>query len=346
MAKKTPAQQPDTLIGKTVRIKDGALPGRMGPHPWAGMSGEVTGRKPGGGDYFIDIEHTEVVASMSEFDVLATVPDNAPIDVVAPRLLQIPPAEIVASTTNPRRRRGLDLESLQQLAANIKVHGLAQPILVRTLPPSRLEETAGYDPRPGYELVAGERRWRACSLAELPNMPVLVRELTDAQVLELQLVENIEREDLDPMEEAEGFQLLRTRLGYTVEQIAERIGRGKGHSYVLKTLKLCQLTPESREAMYDGRLSRSTGLLVARYPANKQAEVIKYIASRAQDGEPAPFRLIAPELARRFHLVLKDAVFEIKDASLVTAAGACTVTTPLAASSAATASYPRTAGPS
>ena len=167
--------------------------------------------------------------------------------------------------------------------------------LVRLLPASRLEETSGMDPRPAYEVIAGERRWRAAQLAELSTMPMVVRHMSDQAVLEMQLVENIEREDLDPMEEAEGFQLLREKLGYTVEQIADKMGKGRGPSYVRKRMKLLDLTPESREAMYDGTLQLSTGLLVARYPAEKQAAAIKHIAgmaTRLPDGTlvPAPFR--------------------------------------------------------
>jgi hypothetical protein len=154
-------------------------------------------------------------------------------------------------------------------------------------------------------------------------MPMLVRELSDDAVLEMQLVENIEREDLDPMEEAEGFELLRGKLGYSVEQIAERIGRGKGASYVYKTLKLCALTPASREAMYDGTLGRSTGLLVARYQPEQQAEVVEFIKGLARGSEPAPFRDVQPQLARHFHLVLEDAPWDLNDGLLVAIAGAC-----------------------
>jgi ParB/RepB/Spo0J family partition protein len=238
-------------------------------------------------------------------------------------LVEAPPALAVHSLTNPRRRKGLDIDSLNSLAASIKVHGLAQPILVRPLPAARVADTSGMEPRPVYEVIAGERRWRACQIAGLARMPMLVRELSDDAVLEMQLVENIEREDLDPMEEAEGFELLRGKLGYSVEQIAERIGRGKGASYVYKTLKLCALTPASREAMYDGTLGRSTGLLVARYQPEQQAEVVEFIKGLARGSEPAPFRDVQPQLARHFHLVLEDAPWDLNDGLLVAIAGAC-----------------------
>jgi ParB/RepB/Spo0J family partition protein len=242
-------------------------------------------------------------------------------------LVEAEPALAINSPTNPRRRRGLDIDSLRTLADSLATHGLMQPIIVRPLPGQRLEETAGIDPRPAYEIIAGERRWRAAQLADLPTMPMLVRHLSDSQVLELQLVENIEREDLDAMEEAEGFALLRDKLGYTVDQIAERIGKGKGASYVRKTMKLLDLSPESREAMYEGHLGRSTGLLVARYPAERQAEIVKYIKAQATKtktgSDPAPFRVIATALYTRFNTVLSGAAFDPEDLELVPAAGAC-----------------------
>ena len=246
----------------------------------------------------------------------------------ANQLIEVDPYLVAFSLNNPRRRRGLDIDSLNALASSIKAHGLAQPILVRPLPGDRAQDTFAQredgHPLPTFELVCGERRLRASRLAELDAIPMLVRDLDDQAALELQLVENIEREDLDPMEEAEGFELLRTKLGYSIEQIAERIGRGKGTSYVYKTMKLLALTPESREAMYEGHLGRSTGLLVARYPAGMQAQVVEYIRSIATKGDPAPYRVVSPQVFRRFNLELGRAVWSIADASLVPAAGACT----------------------
>ncbi|MCC2673078.1 MAG: hypothetical protein K0R58_25 [Ramlibacter sp.] len=243
------------------------------------------------------------------------------------QLIEVDPYLVAFSLTNPRKRRGLDIASLNALASSIKAQGLAQPILVRPLPGDRAEETfaSREEGRPlaTYELVCGERRLRASRLAELDTIPMLVRDLDDQAALELQLVENIEREDLDPMEEAEGFELMKVRLGYSVEQIAERIGRGKGKDYVYKTMKLLALTPESREAMYEGHLGRSTGLLVARYPAAQQADVVAFIKSQAINGEPAPFREVSPRVFTRFNLDLKKAVWILDDADLVATAGAC-----------------------
>jgi ParB/RepB/Spo0J family partition protein len=243
------------------------------------------------------------------------------------QFIEADPYLVAFSPTNPRKRRGLDIDSLNALASSIKAQGLVQPILVRTLPGHRTEETfrdrEDGRPLPTYELVCGERRTRAARLAGLDAIPMIVRDLDDDAALELQLVENIEREDLDPIEEAEGFELLRTKLGYSVEQIAERIAKGKGASYVRKTMKLLALTAESRDAMSDGHLGRSTALLVAGYPAAQQAEVVEYIKAQAANGEPAPYRTVAPRVFTRFNLDLEKAVWKLDDADLVPAAGAC-----------------------
>ena len=318
------AKPQDALIGKRVRINADLADGMSGePHMWAGREGEVLTRNETG-SYQVAIGDAVKVFDMSDFSVLDAT-GAAPSAMV-----EVPPALAVNSLTNPRRRKGLDMDSLTALASSIKVHSLGQPILVRPLPGARLIDTADMEPRPIYEVIAGERRWRACQIAGLDSMPMLVREMSDEAVLEMQLVENIEREDLDDMEEAEGFEKLRQKLGYTVEQIADRIGKGKGPSYVYKALKLCALTPESREAMYPGPegqpaiLNRSTGLLVARYKPEQQAEVVEFIASLAIDGEQAPFRKVQADLAKRFHLVLGQAPFDVANADLVPAAGACT----------------------
>ncbi|HEY0915683.1 MAG TPA: ParB/RepB/Spo0J family partition protein [Solimonas sp.] len=312
----------DALIGRRVTIHSD-VPANPG------ATGTITEGPDKLGAYTVQFTGHDGVGTceehypMGDFTVL---PEGTPAG--PSRLVEEDPYLVAFSPTNPRRRKGLDVESLSSLAASIKAQGLAQPILVRPLPGSRTEETFRTReegrPLPAYELVCGERRLRACRLADLPTMPMLVRELSDQEALELQLVENIQREDLDPMEEAEGFDRMRRELGYSVEQIAERIAKGKGKDYVYKTMKLLELTPESREAMYDGHLGRSTGLLVARYPAAQQADVVEFIKDLARGGEPAPFRLVAPQVFRRFNLALKAAVWLIGDETLVPDAGACT----------------------
>ena len=327
-----------------VRIKPEATDmGSDNLHMWAGLYGDLVGTNPFGG-FLIEISENgqkrQKAFDRADFDLIPraegaeaftlqpfTPPAQADQDPEI-NLVKIAPALAINSPTNPRRRRGLGVDSLRALADSLLAHGLVQPITVRPLPGALLADTAHMSPRPVYEIIAGERRWRAAQLAELPTIPALVHHLSDAEVLEIQLVENIEREDLDPMEEAEGFALLRDKLGYSVEQIATRMGKGRGESYVRKRMKLLDLTPESRDAMFEGHLVLSTGLLVARYPADRQAEVVKFIKKLAvptgKGGtEPAPFRTVATELRNRFNTTLEDAVFDTEDATLVPAAGAC-----------------------
>jgi ParB/RepB/Spo0J family partition protein len=249
--------------------------------------------------------------------------DRAP---EALRLLTPAVAEIVPSLTNPRKRRGLDIDSLTALAANLQANTLLQPITIRTLPAERLADTADMLPRPGYEIIVGERRWRAAQIAEWDTIHALLRDdLTQQQVEEMQLVENIERETLDPLDEAEGFALLRDKHSYTVQQIAAKCASGKGDSYVYKRLTLTNLVPEVRDAMYEPKpLDVSIALLIARYRADQQLDVLAYLRKMQANGEWPPFRSAQQALAKAFHLVLAHAPFDTESVDLVPEAGACT----------------------
>lgn len=236
----------------------------------------------------------------------------------------IPLAHIVTSRTNPRKH--FHPGKLQDLADSIKASGVHQPVLVRPLPGSRVEETAHMDPRPQWELVSGERRYRASELAEVTTIPAMVRALSDQQVLEIQLVENLQRDDLTPLEEAEGYEALRDRPlqdgqpALTTDQIAERIG--KSRSYVYGRLKLLNLGPEGRQAMEDGWLEPSTALLVARMPSHKlQKDALGNL--RDWQGKPLSHRDAANLIERQYMLRLSEARFKITDATLMPSAGSC-----------------------
>lgn len=239
------------------------------------------------------------------------------------RMAELPMSMVVASLTNPRRH--FDPESLNALADSIRLHGLVTPILVRPLPGSRVAETYSdrrHDaPRPTHEVIAGERRWRASQLAGQRTIPVLIRDLDDTSVLQVQLVENLKREDLHPMEEAEGYDLLRKHTGMTPTEIGERIGKGK--TYVYATLQLLDLEPEAREAFYAGKLTVATAGLVARHPPNMQVQLLKDITATDFHGDPMSFRRAKALVAERYMLRLSTAPFDTKDATLVPVAGAC-----------------------
>jgi ParB/RepB/Spo0J family partition protein len=247
-------------------------------------------------------------------------------EAAAAELLMLDPRVIVRSRTNPRTH--FDEAFIKELAESIRKVGLAAPILVRPLPGDRVQETAE-DRQPGaplptHEIIAGEQRWRACMLVELATMPVLVRHLDDKAVLELQLVENLKRQDLHPLEEAEGYDALMKRHGMTVEDIAAKVDKSASQIYV--TLKLLDLTPECREEMHKGKLSRSLALLVARAPAELQAKIAKDILSGpyGQLDEPMSYRQAKLHIQQHYMLQLGAAIFDIKDASLVAKAGSCT----------------------
>jgi len=143
------------------------------------------------------------------------------------------------SGKQPRKR--FDDARLSELAESIRSQGIIQPLVVRVRP-------AG-----GFELVAGERRWRAAQRAGLHQVPVIIREVAEAQAFELALVENLQREDLNPIEEAEGYQHLVAEFGYTQESLAARVG--KERSTVANALRLLKLPPSVRAMVVEGRLS-------------------------------------------------------------------------------------------
>jgi ParB/RepB/Spo0J family partition protein len=232
-------------------------------------------------------------------------------------------ALLVRSKTNPRTH--FDPAWIQELAESIKDHGIVQPLLVRPLPGSRLQDTfedrdAGA-PLPTHEIVCGECRYRGAGLAGVDGIPVLIRELDDIQVLQIQLVENLKRQDLHPMEEAEGFGRLMSDHHMVVEDIAAKVK--KSASYVYKSLKLLELTPECRDQLYAGKLVQSTALLVARAPAHLQAQIARDIMEAGFDGEPMSFRQAARHIHERYMLQLATAIFDIADANLVKKAGDC-----------------------
>jgi ParB family chromosome partitioning protein len=139
-------------------------------------------------------------------------------------LLELP---IDSIAPNPRQpRKAFDINSLQELASSLRQSGVLQPLVVRRF-------------GQGYQLVVGERRWRAARLAGLQHVPAVVREVTDAESLELALVENLLREDLNPMEEAEAYQRLLAEFGWTQEELAQRVGRDR--SSIANCLRLLKL---------------------------------------------------------------------------------------------------------
>ncbi len=188
----------------------------------------------------------------------ALIPDTAPAEL--PKTL--PVAEIRPNPFQPRRR--FDAEALADLAASIRRHGVLHPVLVR--------------PREGgYELIAGERRLLACRQAGLADIPVLVRDWDDRTTMEVALVENLQRSDLNPIEEAEAFQRLIEEFEWTQDEAAERVGKSRSH--VANYLRLLQLEPPVREMVEGERLTMAHAkVLLSADPARRLA-----LARRAAD---------------------------------------------------------------
>ena len=224
---------------------------------------------------------------------------------------------ITPSLTNPRKT--FDPAKLQDLAESIRSSGVHQPVVVRSLPGSRLADT---DRTVQYELVVGERRLRASIIAGVDTIPAIVRTLSDNEVLEVQCVENLQRDDLAPLEEAEGYDHLMQHTGLSADEVAAKIG--KSRSYVYAKLKLLDLCQEVRQALREGGIDASRALLIARIPDGKLQIKALSAATAPQGGAAdAPgVRAFGQWLQQNVMLRLEGAPFPITDAKL-TAAGSC-----------------------
>ncbi len=151
----------------------------------------------------------------------------------------LPLNDIIPNREQPRKT--FDETALEELAESIRQHGVLQPLLVRPLAEGN------------YQLVAGERRWRAARMAGLSEVPVVVKELNDTEAMELAIIENLQREDLNPIEEAEGLQTLADKCGYTQEEIAASVG--KSRPAIANALRLLRLPEEVREMTKNGEIS-------------------------------------------------------------------------------------------
>jgi ParB family chromosome partitioning protein len=176
---------------------------------------------------------------------------------------EIPLARIRPNPRQPRQR--MDPGELEALATSVREHGVLQPILV----------TETID---GYQLVAGERRFRASQMAGLERIPAVVRQLADREQLELALVENLQRADLGPLEEAHAYRSLVTEFELTHEQIAHRVGRAK--STIANTLRLLDLDPAVQTALSEGQITEGHARAIAGLPLEQQARIAASVAAQ------------------------------------------------------------------
>lgn len=221
------------------------------------------------------------------------------------QLQTLPLQDIAIGKTNPRKV--FDEEALKELTASIREKGILQPLLVRPL-------------KGGYELVCGERRLKAATLAQLTEVPVQIREIPDEAVLEIQLIENLEREDVHPLHEAETLQQMLDTGKYSLEELATKLA--KSETFITQRLSLNQLIKPWKEACLKGFLTLGKALIVARLTKEGQKE----LAKNAMDyvggikSKAALEKYIDQHISRK----LDQAPFDPLDAQLVKRAGPCT----------------------
>ncbi len=188
----------------------------------------------------------------------ALIPPSQP-SAVTTGVRQVPVAAISPNPRQPRHK--IDPDTLRELAESIREHGLIQPLIVTPAPDST--ELA-----PRYQLIAGERRWSAAKLAGLANVPVIVRGATPQEMLELALVENIQRADLNVLEEANAYRQLMTDFGLTQEQVASKIG--KNRTTIANALRLLKLPTEIQSALADESISEGHARAILTVEDEKQ----------------------------------------------------------------------------
>src|SRR5690349_13614740 len=218
-------------------------------------------------------------------------------------IVEVAVGRVTPNPYQPRRR--MDDARLEELAASIREHGVLQPILV----------TETID---GYQLVAGERRLRAARLAGLERIPALVRQLADQDQLEIALVENVQRSDLDPIDEATAYRQLVNEFGLTQEAVAERVG--KSRAAVANTLRLLDLHADVQTAIAEGRLTEGHGRALGGLPVDGQAHVVSTVVDQGlsvrqteelvrrlrEHREPKPVAAPAPRLDPDLERVEED----------------------------------------
>ncbi len=196
----------------------------------------------------------------------------------------LPIYEIENNRSQPRT--DFDEEALNELTESIRLHGVLQPLLVRPVPGGR------------YQIVAGERRWRAARQAGLSEVPVIIRDLDDTQVMLLAMIENLQREQLNPAEEAEGYRRLRDEFGLTQEEIAEKVG--KSRPSVANALRLTGLEPEIMAMLRDGSISVGHAKVILSLPEGRRMELAALCAGgiSVREAEKAAKKITEEKAAR------------------------------------------------
>lgn len=234
----------------------------------------------------------------------------------------MPLEKIAPSKTNPRKH--FDQADLEELAASILEKGVIQPIVVRPHPSGYPLKKSGPTE---WEIVAGERRYRASQIAGMTTIPGIERNLDDKAVLEIQVIENLQRVDIHPLDEALGYQELIQRHGYDADTLAAKVG--KSSSYIYQRMKLAELIQSAQHFFQNNVINAGHAILIARLSPKEQAEVVgedgllwdNYYDK--DDPHPISVRALAREIRNDLYLDLAKAPWKQNDTKLVPAAGAC-----------------------
>lgn len=308
----------DPLIGLTVTINPDAKPAKGGgKHPYAGQQAQVIGKPPGGRSYWLQCGAAQVSVPLADFTVVGADAAQA-----APADSTLSLSELVRSKTN---RQIVEDEALLEMAATMKVYGVLQPLLVRRLPAERLQDTFEDEAtkHATHEIIAGERRFVAARIAGLRRVPVHIVAADNSNAVVMQLIENLHRADLNPLDEAHGIQLLVDAHSMTREAVADALRKSRSH--VMESLRLLKICPEAIAALKAGTLNRSVALLVAQRPTPAlQVEFTRKVLTGGPDGGPLSYRS-AKDLAQRNYMTdLTQAPFALDNAQLLPKVGACT----------------------
>lgn len=219
----------------------------------------------------------------------------------------------VRQDANPRKH--FDEEKLKELAESLKTHGMIEPLVVRPM------NGAGGKSN-GFELISGERRFRAAAIAGIPEVPTIIREIDDQTADEIRLIENLQREDLTAIEEADALKRLHTAHGYSIDQLAERMGKSRRHVY--QRLQMAEVCPEARAALQSGKLQPTVATLVARIPdPATQKKYLEAVVKPNWGNEPLTFRAASELLQQEYQISLGKAQFPTKDPELFPPVGSC-----------------------
>jgi ParB family chromosome partitioning protein len=237
-------------------------------------------------------------------------------------------SKVVESSTNPRR----SFRGMEELTESVRKHGVLVPLLVRPVnghldAQSKNSMAIRGTAAPDFEIIAGARRYRAAKSAGIPEIPVRVKDIGETEALELQICENLQREDVHPLEEAIGYRALMDRAGYDVPAVAAKVG--KSESYVYQRLKLSDLIKPAQKLFLEDRLNAGHAILIARLQPKDQEKALEAcFENYERDGDGKPPAVSVRDLNRwiqhNIHLDLHAAPFKKDDPDLVAGAGPCT----------------------